>query len=53
MKKKVTVLLTTLILGIGSISAIPSVKADTQVLTSNQELKEVQTDLNNINLQIK
>jgi peptidoglycan hydrolase CwlO-like protein len=40
-------------LGISSFSVIPSVKADTQILTINQELSEVQTELNKLNLQIQ
>lgn len=40
-------------LGIGSVSAIPNVKADTEILTTNQELTEVETELNNLNQQIK
>jgi peptidoglycan DL-endopeptidase CwlO len=52
-KIKITVLLTTIMLGISSLSEIPSVKADTQILTINQELSEVQTELNKLNLQIQ
>ncbi len=45
LKKKVTVLLTTIMLGIGSVSAIPNVKADTQLLTSTQELNRFKPNL--------
>jgi peptidoglycan DL-endopeptidase CwlO len=53
LKIKITILLTTIILGISSVFEIPNVKADTQILTINQELSEVQTELNKLNQQIQ